>query len=169
MGKSQPFAPSFSASPRRNLYSSSFSRVDQEADQRRCSAPRMFSSSHARTSFLNSTTLGGSADTLKSIKLSFQASEKLPLRRCARPTRSNVQPEYASTRRSSRALHMGFLTGLPDIVWILCLPLVVIISRRWREVPLQPRCRNPIAPIFPPCFRLTTAPGGKTAAACPKD
>src|SRR5947208_11268950 len=78
MGKSQPFAPSFSASPRRNLYSSSFSRVDQEADQRRCSAPRMFSSSQAQTSFLNSTMWGGSADTLKSIKFSFQASENLP-------------------------------------------------------------------------------------------
>src|SRR2546427_10846804 len=67
MGKSQPFAPSFSASPRRNLYSFSSSRVDQEADQRRCSAPRICCATQALTSFLNSTTCCGSAETVKSM------------------------------------------------------------------------------------------------------
>src|SRR5215475_6889153 len=70
-GKSQPFAPNFSARPRRNLYSSSSSRVDQEADQRKCSWPLNCSVIQAVTSLRNSTTCGGSAETLKSISDSF--------------------------------------------------------------------------------------------------
>src|SRR5262247_63956 len=70
-GKSQPFAPNFSARPRRNLYSSSSSRVDQEADQRKCSWPLNCSAIQAATCLRNSTTCGGSAETLKSISCSF--------------------------------------------------------------------------------------------------
>jgi hypothetical protein len=92
--------------------------------------------------------------------------------RCAQSSRSNVDGRgtacRAPTRRSSRALHMEFLTGLPDMIWLLSL-LVIVISRRWREVPLQLRCRNPIASIFLPCFHPTMVRAGKTAAGYPKD
>src|SRR5262245_37419759 len=77
-GKSQPFAPNFSARPRRNLYSSSSSRVDQEADQRKCSWPLNCSAIQAATSLRNSTTCGGSAETLKSISCSFSDRPQSP-------------------------------------------------------------------------------------------
>src|SRR5262245_7454847 len=88
-GKSQPFAPNFSASPRRNLYSSSSSRVDQEADQRKCSWPFICSAIQAATSLRNSTTCGGSAETLKSMSCSFRLrktrNEFILLRLCVTP------------------------------------------------------------------------------------
>src|SRR5262245_28541937 len=165
-GKSQPFAPNFSARPRRNLYSSSSSRVDQEADQRKCSCPFISSANQAATSLRNSTTCGGSAETLKSISCSFSDRPQSPTCFVAL---ARLAPTYHQVRLRSpniaRLASGRFLTGLFIISFNFYFRFFKLLLSS--AIPVSFLCRNPAFLKFPRSAHQATVPGEQTLAVYP--